>query len=354
MANLSYESYLRVINRMDAEFKAVMTEDDCMYPGCDSAAEAIDAHTIQRANVLESIQRDRHVMSFWRKPQRGIWPAVKRQFKKFGDLPELIGMNDMSTARIFCAKHDQDVFRAIDAKEYEASPEEHFLYSYRAFCREIYVKCRQARVFPTFKEVRSVDPDANEANYRSVVKMYERSTQHAVNHMTLLQNEYNRCLISRDFGSFEHFVIRFSRNPTLVCSSTFCPETDFHGGILQDMLDLVGRQDQLTICLFPAGSGGVCLLSWLKAYPSAPMRLCGSYQMLPVKDRTNAIVRLIFQHCENMAWSPSWWDSLNGEVRTALVQRFNSTAAFELCHPTSLLPDGCHYDDWGFTGMSYC
>lgn len=110
--------------------KKVLKGIKCQCPGCTEFA--INSHLLQRHGILNNIScthKFREVK--YRYPIYWTTDNNKWEFKS-------IGINEALSHPIFCAKHDTELFRSIEVKNFNLdSYRNQLLYSYRALCSEI-------------------------------------------------------------------------------------------------------------------------------------------------------------------------------------------------------------------------
>lgn len=304
-----------------------------------------DSHSIQEATALGSIERNGHVYMF----PTDIWPHAREGYAD----PKLIGIHQASTFRGFCPRHDDLLFAPLEKKPYVCSPEQNFLLSYRALCKEIYTRKRVSQIIPCPSELKNLDTEFSYRSLKDLIGWWKAEDQSARRGLASLKLAYDTILLSQDYSFVDHFIIRFRNPPTLTCTSIVNPEYDFLGRHLQTVTDIKWRHDHMTVCSMPYLTGGVFVFSWPSSYSKTPVEFCNSFTLQPDSEKTDAIVRLAFEHFENLAWSPEWWESLPPSTQDHLVARFQSGAPPSERLPNCLLPDGIKYDDWGFETADY-
>jgi len=96
----------------------------CLAPGMNCNDRAIQSHSIQNSQTLDLLVRDGHVKALTKKIDKDTGPLID-----FND----VGRNQATTFCGFCARHDSEIFKAIDTNVFRADDPEHlFLTSYRA------------------------------------------------------------------------------------------------------------------------------------------------------------------------------------------------------------------------------
>ncbi|MGO9554326.1 MAG: SEC-C domain-containing protein [Syntrophobacteraceae bacterium] len=313
----------------------------CLHP---EAAEKpcegqiINAHTIQRNGGLSRIARNGHVYGF-----KG---ELKTLLETNGfPVPKLIGTNKASTFTGFCGVHDAKTFEQLERRRFTGTPQQCFLLAYRALCREIFTKKaahESSDLFRDFDKGRNLDV---QTQIQHLINISKYASELALKRMNSHKVDYDKCLMSGDYSRVKYYTIFFSNCPDILCNGGFDPHADFSGSILQDSLDTTRELDVIYFSLIPTDQGGAAVFAWLHESNEACSRLVESLHGLPRSRISDAIVRLCFEHLENIYFSPVWWEFLDNEKRQYLVKKFGSgirTPRRKLC----LIDDHLEFADW--------
>jgi hypothetical protein len=130
--------------------REMLREDMCLHPGADCSGVICNSHSIQQSK-LSAIGKAGHVYSV----EFDLGKIVKKP--EFDALTKL-GIEKTSVFRGFCAKHDDDLFRPIDAQDFQCTSEQLFLYFYRAICRELHVRHCTAKAHVTAEDIARLHP----------------------------------------------------------------------------------------------------------------------------------------------------------------------------------------------------
>ena len=125
-----------------ADYSQQHREGYCSHPEASSetcAEKIVGAHTIQKRGGIAAIAEDGHVIS----TKKGFERLIRNEGEV---IPDKVGVNKASTFMGFCSTHDNSLFEIIENEEFSGSPEQSFLFAFRAICYELYNK-RQAVVF---------------------------------------------------------------------------------------------------------------------------------------------------------------------------------------------------------------
>jgi len=132
-----------------------------------------------------------------------------------------------------------------------------------------------------------------------------------------------------------------------MCSGAFYPEQDFEGHKMQNLLNLDRVPHLLTVTSFQGGDQGAIALSWLDADDLACLPFVESLQRVGDGAVTDALMRLLFTHFENIHVQPQWWEALSTAHQEGLMARFS--ASVDPLVPRAagyLTDDGLRFDAW--------
>lgn len=160
------------------------------------------------------------------------------------------------------------------------------------------------------------------------------------------QKRFERALAGDGRATMQHLVLITDMAPTVLCSSAFSPDYDFEGHRLQDLGDYAAPADTMFLSSVATDAGGAFVLSWWDG-DRAPLDLASSLLGLRRDRIPDALLRLMFVSSENIAISPSWWDSLAEPEQSALRRRF-AVGLGPMFAPTakSLADDGSQLAPW--------
>lgn len=134
---------------------------------------------------------------------------------------------------------------------------------------------------------------------------------------------YEKVLSSKSFDAISYYVIYLDHVPNIVCTVGFTPEVDFTGNRLQTY-DLSKPVDMLTCSIVITEKGAAVVFAWLLEFNQACTRFVHSLDSMKTHLLPSAIVRLTFEHGENLFFTQSWWNGLNDTVKVKLEGRANS------------------------------
>lgn len=325
---------------LEACLKSEFSTKTCSVPKewqADCSGTIIKAHTVPRSESLKQIAREGHVYSFVM--------SMKNLEQNSGKLlPTLNGISKASTFTGFCSKHDNSIFVPLEDEKFRGTSEQCFLLSYRAFSRECFTKAAQARTLVT--QLRSMDRGKSPATQRMIQEfsqLHMAGVSSGVRDNEARKEVFEKLLTSRDCSSLRALIFECGEAPPVMCSGGFSPEWDFEGNKLEDLAILSRKPDLITLNSFYSGTSGWVVLTWLDG-ESYSEQLARSLAKQPEESLGNAIIRLMFEHTENVHMSPVWWESLSAAQRGALVQRMAASAnPFEGRRKDFLADDGISF-----------
>ena len=305
------------------------------------AGDISQAHTVPKSGSLRKIAWKGHVYSI---PLDLIGDREKGR-RKFA--LKLQGVNKASTFSGFCARHDDAIFRPLEKREFTGTPEQCFLLAYRALARELYTKQAAVKNLELLQELdrgRSLEEQMYLQSFKAALGTGLTTGYHDLRKNKIV---YDRMLERKQYDDVRAFIIEFESPPPVMCSGSVLPEQDFDGNVLQDLGDLDRTMDTLTFTSFYGGSRGVVVFSWLLDSDESCWSFIKSLMAIPEDLVTAALLRLFFEHCENLHISPDWWDGLSKRGQTALLKRFTDSVSFHKERRSGALSDDrIIFDPW--------
>ncbi len=285
------------------EMQKAWNYSKCLYPLSPKkqcGKPCIDSHTVQQSKALEAlVDATKHVMTFYQ---------AQKQPEGFVQ-PQPIGWNKASVLSLFCSTHDSSVFAPIEGKPYQGTPEQDFLYTYRAVHQEIYQKEAILRTSPDIPNM------VMEALPKEARKMAQRkfdSSNAGIRHAVLLNKKLKRLmdkqLIEKKYDGWSRLAVQFTGHLSIATSGVITPSKTITGTPLQDLLDPNIKIEPLIVNITATEQGGLALMSWRTEH-QAPAAFVDS--LLSTNDKLcGYIAQTIFAYIENTYFSQSWWDSL--------------------------------------------
>jgi hypothetical protein len=289
----------------------------CFHPNAsknDCGGKIIKAHTIQRNGGLNKIARDGHVYNCLLHRQ---WPFASNQRD---EKPALVGAKPASTFTGFCARHDNLIFAPIEKYPFQASQEQIFLLSYRVICQELFLKKGTLEVQPFARQLDRGRGLQVQQTHQWMISTFMQGVKKAIDELEQTKAIFDESLLKSNFSCLDFYVIQFRDTPDLLCSGIRQPEFDFDGNRIQTLGILTRRAQWLYFSLIATDTGGAAVFSWLPGNIVCE-KFVASFDSLADSAIPHAIVRYAFEFFENTYFSPDWWDRLDLETRSKLVER---------------------------------
>jgi hypothetical protein len=275
--------------------------------GCDG--DAIRAHSVQNARVLDLLAEDGHVVAL--KLRVGKDDEILVDFDR-------IGRNLATTFTGLCNKHDAAIFSPLDTKPFDLANAEHlFLLAYRAVHFELHATINAAtQVQGAYRKRVELGLDSAESPSPAGMLALERMF---ISHLTFqYKSELDAIYFARRFDRLQHDVVRLAVSSPTLAASAMCAL----GGRGE------GREDAVraTINVLPLGlTESAAVFSYLpvdsgraRAHLS---RILGSSNSLQKYE----LSRLLIAQCQNFVLRPSYVASWDLKKRELITKRFVDT-----------------------------
>lgn len=296
----------------------------CLLKGKGTCGSTIvRAHSIQKA-LFKGHAKDGHVYEFD--------PYNLKRDANDKHWPNLIGINNATAFTGFCNCHDAQVFSAIDDHPFDNTPEQRFLYHYRAFAQAFYARAMKFKTIEnTFKEVAQT---TSPLEIRSLAEKVEITRQDVIE-LEAVKTRLERNLEEKKWDEVEGCAFVGDKMADILATDLFAPRKDFQGSIIQDTkwkgplnwvsLTVTASKDQATVLL--CGNRNCPILH----------KLGQSLRQIPPSFQTRAVVNYVFCHVENLILIPRWWESLSKQDQLQYIN------AAEARYYPRRLPNVC---DW--------
>ncbi|WP_440998224.1 hypothetical protein [Arhodomonas sp. SL1] len=265
--------------------------------------------------------------------------------------PQSFGVNKASTFTGFCTTHDDALFSPLEKDEFAATPQQCFLLLYRALARELYTKEASASLNDQRAEMdRGRDP-LDQATIQTFMGDFSIGVNAGVRDNAIYKSTLDAMLVQDDYTDIRAYVIDSAAPPPVMCSGAFYPEQDFTGRELQDVADVSRTPDLLAVTSFYGGARGHVAFVWTESRSAACAAFIDSLDNLGDAEITSALVRLFFEHFENIHLQPDWWEQLSEDQRSSLIKRMTDSANPFAARPAAILADdGMRIPSWGLIG----
>lgn len=273
----------------------------CYYPEDACNCEAIRAHSVQNARMLELLQEEGHVIT--PKLDVSLHGGPRTSFER-------VGRNQATTFHGLCAEHDTAIFAPIENVAIDLDSEEHkFLLSYRAVIKEAHATSKAARdtqvgyqtgvesgLFPA----ESCAPGMLAVEHMSLAYM---THMHKVN--------YDAIYKSRRWDGLEHYVRDLGVPASLAVNSLL---STGHYSTHTDSLAYA------TLNVFPHNGTTMLVCSYLADHRRQFNR--SFKRFIESGDPLRKLSYLVLKRCENFVLVPSLFAAFTTEQKEECLRFF--------------------------------
>lgn len=319
--------------------KKIDSRKECLHPKAsnENCNHFINAHTIQKEGALRNISKKGKVISLDFN-LINLLNDGKPKFKK-------IGISDASTLNIFCNRHDTELFRPIENFIFTSTLHQIFLYSYRAFSREV----RGKKAYLEFIPILINDAKKKANVYEKIVRLkylvdQEKLVKHGINDFNTFKKKYDHKLTVNDFTNINYYYIEFENKIPIVSCGATSPEMDFHGNDVRSIKYTHETPEIYSFNLECTKEYGFALFSWIGNQKHCT-KLIKSFDILTDFEKEHALFRYLLEYYENLFIDPNWFDRLTQDHKDYIIKRALS-ADGRTRNEKSLLEDGKRIVNW--------
>jgi hypothetical protein len=275
--------------------------------------QIIKAHSIQRSQSLEAIERKGHVYQV-------DFDALSKTGKICYNL---IGINKASTFYGFCKKHDNELFKDIDDKHLIPNNKQAMLYAYRAITKEIFTK--QSAILMLKAQIESLPKQCAEAE---LTRNMLSGTVYGLDALSKIKTYYDESLANETYDDIRYAAFYCKESPVAAFSGLIYPDFDFQGRPLQNLDGSANKLSLITYCSAPKRDGWCFLFAWHKSCEQIARSYMGSVAQLMKSDRIlgDALFNLVILNCENHAFSPEWWEDIKPSLKINICEAMKKQA----------------------------
>ncbi|WP_247657929.1 hypothetical protein [Aquabacter sp. L1I39] len=181
---------------------------------------------------------------------------------------------------------------------------------------------------------------------QTVNQLFEYGLAEGLKDTKAQMDEYAARLTTGEYSDVRAYVIETVEPPPGMCSAGWLPSSDFDGVKLQDLAESK-RLAAMSFTSMWGGERGVVVFQWLAHDDVVCRAFIDSVARLSDDQIGPALVRLMFEHFENVHIAPEWWEALALPVRNALIHRMARSAnPFALPLDKPLVDDGVALPKW--------
>ncbi len=273
----------------------------CWYPGGNCNGDAIRAHSVQNARMLELLQLDGHVIA----------PRLEATLQGGPRISfDLIGRNHATTFYGLCGEHDTQMFAPIEVAQLNLQNPEHlFLLSYRAVLKEAHATAKSAR--------------DTQAGYRAGVDAGLFPAEAcapgmlAVEHMSLAymthlhKQSYDDLYVNGRWNDVVHFTI------DLNCPASLAVNSLLSTGVYSSETD---SPAYATLNVFPHDGTTILLFSYFPVHQRGFNR--SFRRFLQNGNLHQKLSYLVLKRCENFVIAPALYNTFSAQQKAECLSFF--------------------------------
>ena len=177
---------------------------------------------------------------------------------------------------------------------------------------------------------------------------YEDGVRAGLSDLEKTKEIYEQFLYKEDYSNVNYYAVIINKKPEIMCSgSAQMILHDFNDKPILSLKDATDPNQNfqgvtLTIIDYKEDSG-LILFSWTDKR-SYIFDLIKSLNAYTDNQLTHAVIRFVFEYYESVAISPIWWNKLNNDQKSIIIERFHDSVR-NRAH-SSLKDDGLRVVDW--------
>lgn len=157
------------------------------------------------------------------------------------------------------------------------------------------------------------------------------------------KKSYDDIYLSGDYGRYHYLSVELCPQLPAVACGVIHIGYDFQGRSLQDLVRDVPAYEHVTFDLSASDDRSIAVFGWVGDRDGPAYEFARSFLALPLDRMSHAIVRLSFEHFENVFIRESWWNNLSPAVQGALEERARSGFPDTDRKPNCLMEDNLNY-----------
>lgn len=275
----------------------------CCFKDCNS--EAINSHYLQNNGILNVISNSGHLYEFKQKS-----PFSWRKGEYIMGF-QRIGIKQALSSKLFCSKHDNDIFKSLESKDCTYSTyDDAIRLSYRVAQAELRKKQLALDIYSMiFDDDRLVNIDSG-----AIERMINGFLLGMYDLIQIVDNLWDEAQFSTD-----KFVFHYVELPRLeiYASSIFSPQDDELSNMPESLADLAN----VFIHLIPTKNCTKLIIGYDKRYANDWMiRYCSSWQDLSLTDIKYRISELLSVRIENWGMSENLYKNIPSEKLEKFIE----------------------------------
>ena len=304
----------------------------------------ISAHSIQRGKILESISELGKV-SYLSNSTNEDLSEIKPTFK-------LEGIKKFSTFHGFCGKHDKEIFQPIEDKAFEGTEDQCNRYAYRAIAKELHaqmVSLKKNKLllgddingecpanfllsYPAIQAGKMIVPNfirdlMEEEIKKEILRKQVKGIEFNIQELSMLENHLKSVIKNQCNSLIKHKLYIFNYNVPIACSGVFIQYLAPNGKTLieeNETINVGKIHDckQTILNVFPENGKTYVLFSTIKNNKKIIDFLDKLFKQENIDDIKLSLSHIVLNHIENIAFNPSYINSISIEEKEKILQLY--------------------------------
>lgn len=274
----------------------------CAYPNCQ--CDAINSHLLQKNRWLTQVAEDGKVLQMGDEQEQSLLDGDEN-----GNVYTELSINKAMSLPIFCAQHDQKLFKDFEVKELDLNNKLHLLkLSYRAFCAALAQEKRRNIFY-------HINPTINPFCQGWLFDMQLSYSDFVIELFNRYMSEIYRDVKAKNIADFDFQVIKTERIP-LCLSDVIIPEDELLKAFQEH--DIQAMLSPIFIHALPYANESVLIIGYDKRY-------CNEHVLLNIEtwmaceDKNKVILDLMVK-ANNWCVSPSFFGERTEEMCETILE----------------------------------
>lgn len=302
--NVNDKEKLNDIRKTFTDKKKVISM--CLYPSKERCkSKSIDAHALQNNRILSLLEEKKHLITLNIKKQGIVVGTNRKDFDVIQEF-DLCSVNQATTYRCFCKKHDNDLFAPIEkiGCDFDKNNnEQKFIYAYKSFIFEYY---KELVVITSMQKLFKKYPSLTKQFM--IVKIY-RDTKLKIEEMNYYKEIFDKGILLKNYDDFKTEVIEIDGKISIANFACIAPNFDLQGKRIKNVRSK--RMRRIFMTIFPTEDKSYILVSYLnedKEVYNNLIQQIRSEDIEKIKLYFNYITLL---YSENIVISPKLWNTFS-------------------------------------------
>lgn len=276
---------------------------NCLIDACDVVA--INSHLIQQNGLLNNITYNGHLVEL-KMIDANKWDSKKPPFE-FGT----VGIKQALSHKVFCNKHDTEIFKPIekDGKNFD-SYEAFLLFSYRAVCAEIRKKEVNIEQFTRMLNANSligkIDPE--------YINLNIEGNKLGVDDLLVLKKELEQ-EIENNTDKYKYFVYKYPKLEVYASAVFSANDLNIFSDVSEPDLD------NIYLHFLPLEDEFLILVGYHSELVSEKIiSYCNSWENLSLENLQKKLTTLFVTNVENWGLSTELYKTLSDQNKSTYIK----------------------------------